>query len=158
LFLCAPAKFRPSSGEVVPGAAVYRRVPACRAPGPPDPRSTNQITYPFVFVTGAPCTSGPSPQHRSTAASAAAPSRADDASRRIRSRWRGSAPALGHQSCRRPPARTPRPPPDPDLGAQIRPGHGSTDPIPVNRGRFTKRTPPFLISHICPSTFKYLFS
>jgi hypothetical protein len=45
-------------------------------------------------------------------------------------------------------------PSDPDLAAQIRPAQGSTDPIPVNHDRFTKRTPPFLISHICPSTSK----
>jgi hypothetical protein len=68
-FLRAPAKLWPSSGEVTPGAAVHRRTSACKPPGPSDPRSTNQIAYPFALSDR--CTVHP--WTRSTVRSTAAP-------------------------------------------------------------------------------------
>jgi hypothetical protein len=144
------------SGELAAARRLFpasrRRFIACIRCEPPDPKSTTRIRSGYTRLPRSTVdrwTSSTAPVHRARqpcVKPASAPCQPSDLQQTAR-----ISPSLGHQSRRRTRAtcavRSKSSGSDP-------PGPGSTDPIPVNRGRFTKKTPPFLISHKCPSTLK----
>jgi hypothetical protein len=141
----APSRLlRRCSGEL---PAVHRRAPAERPcaplaghPSRPIVCGRSRSYQRDTPSTGAPWTRRPRPRRGPHP-------RQLCASRSIRRERPGSAPALGHRSRRRPPARTPRPSSDPARTVWISPRPESNWKIQVSRASrrlFLKETPYFL--------------